>query len=143
MADAPPDTSFQKGDFPSTGLSTQDSLDKLFLPLNTALKAIRTALNRGVTTAQNTADEIKTVTVTTPASGTGVLSCFPFNVSTGVKSVVGVTLIGCQDKSTAPGVPSLGSVSWLVNTDGSIKVTNLPGLLLGRAYSLTLQVISG
>lgn len=143
MASAPSDTSFSKSDFPESGLGSQGILDKFFLPLNSVLAAVRRALNGGLTFRENFNAEVKTVSVTTPASGTGVLSCFPFDVSTKVKQPQGVLLLGAADRSTVPDVPALGAPSWILNANGSVRITNVPGLLLGRAYSITLLIVAG
>jgi hypothetical protein len=143
MAAVPPDTRFRKDDFPGTGLGSNEVLDRLFLPLNTFLKAVRSALSGGLTFSENFRAEVKTVSITTPASGTGVLSCFPFDVKSKVSQPIGVLLLSADDRSTAPAAPSLGGVSWLINADGTLQITNLPGLLLGRKYDLTLLIVGG
>lgn len=140
MAKLPPPTTFRKDDFGSTGLGSQDALDKLFLPLNAFIKAVRDGLNGTLSVADNLAEEFKTLTLAVPSSG----SAFPLTVKPDkVQSVVGLSLVGCLDTSTSPSVPSLGVPSWLLNPDKSVQVTNIPGLTAGHSYRLTFRIMGG
>lgn len=251
----PPSTiQFKKTDFPSTGLGSQSALDKFFTQLNPFLRNTAQSLTGGLTVSQNSNAQLKTVTVTTPATDwaaltlangwtpfansianqyrvdqwtgevqfkglikggsigagksfhsnvlnpppqeiilvgignngsadviqdvraettgltglfagsnswlaldnlkympavpkPGVLSCFPFNVVTTVAQPQGVTIESVTDTSSNPVPVALGGVHWQNQTQGtgsnSIQILNIPGLLFGRTYSITLQIIGG
>lgn len=68
MATPPSSIQFKKTDFPTSGLGSQEALDKFFTQLNPFLRATASALNGGITLGQNAQAEIKTITITTPAT---------------------------------------------------------------------------
>lgn len=75
-----------------------------------------------------------------------VLSCFPVTVSTKVSQPQGVVLIGCVDLASTPVVPALGGLSWRgvsTTSGGAVQITDLPGLLPGHKYKLTVLVYGG
>ena len=73
----------------------------------------------------------------------GVLSCFPFNVITTVKHPQGVILIQVYNKGGGNPPPSAAGAMDVSFVKGGFRVNNIPGLVLGNRYKLTVLVIGG
>jgi hypothetical protein len=79
----------------------------------------------------------------------GVLSCFPLDFTLQkVEAPVGLLLLGCRDvtpvKTGGNGSDlalSLGQPKWSALSSKRVRIQNLPGLLLGRTYTLTVAVV--
>lgn len=143
MATPPEKFSLRKQDFPSNGISDQDSLDKLFGPLNTFSDQVASALSQSLTLTENFRSEVKSITIQTPSSGTGVLSCFPLTFKTTVSNPQAVLLASVQDRDTTAAALTLGVPHWDYQGKGIIRLRNLPGLALSRSYQVTLLVLGG
>jgi hypothetical protein len=85
------------------------------------------------------------ITCSYPSNGftPGVLSCFPFSFTTKVVQPQGVFLLKVTDTSSSPATIAAQGLTWTLTTDGKVQVTNLPGLLLGKTYSLRMLVVGG
>ena len=68
MASPPPEAKFKHTDYPENGLGTRAALEKFFIPMNAALSATKDALSGKITFAQNLNCEVKTISLTTPAT---------------------------------------------------------------------------
>lgn len=72
-----------------------------------------------------------------------VLSCFPVTIP--AKKVTNpkfALVASCVDTSATPLVPALGTPSVAVSGT-ALQLTNFPGLLLGRTYTVTLLLVGG
>lgn len=254
MAAPPVKLDLQKADYPSSGISDQDSLNKLLTALNLQSEQVVGCLSQGITFSQNMSGQVKTVNVSTPATdwvnvgdsgapafqnawanfnsgwqvasykkdalgfvhvrghitaGTlgsaiftlpvgfrpalneqfavmannvwclatvdsagnvslasttgssnsfctlhgitfqvadfspGVLSCFPVKVSTTVQNPSGVLVGRILDTAKQAATMAPGGLDFTVLGQGVVQLNNLPGLLLGRSYQVTLLILGG
>ncbi len=126
MASLPVIKRFLTEDFPKQA----DWIGGLFYPLNQLLNTIYSALNNGVTLAQNVQAQVKTLLV----SGASPVISFPYQFSP--SSPLGVSIIA----STAVQKVALGC-TWTFNA-GTVTVT-VQGLSPSTSSTITFVVWGG
>lgn len=143
---------------PEFGAITRDTmpeapgwLDKLLLPLNRALVALKASLSRGLTLRENMAGGVYTVDVDVPADGAaaGVWES-PVTVSLGASfpgTAAHVLITSAINRETKKAVTCDGCPAWEASSiDGKIPAVRLlqvGGLTALQRYTLTLWVMAG
>lgn len=71
----------------------------------------------------------------------GIYSCFPLQVNCNTTSISTVLVASVYDNTSSTHVPiSLGTPDWTASK-GGFTLNNLPGLLLGKKYTVTFLIL--
>lgn len=132
MAKLPQLKRFLAEDFPEA----PPFLSKLFYPLNVFCSTVYSALNNGISFADNILSQVKTISVTGPSGSTS----FSYKYST---RPLGIVLLSITDTSATPAIITAATTLAWTYSAGLITVNNITGLTAGKTYLATFLVIGG
>lgn len=114
-------------------------IERLIYPLNLFMDAVWTALNHGLTFAENIRSQEKTFQIT--AAATAALNTTSFACT--MRTIPKRMLVGNVVDITTGNYVTIGAavfVEWRYN-DGNILITSITGLTNGNLYEFTVTLI--
>lgn len=132
MANLPVIKRFLVDDFPGE----QSWIGNLFYPLNLLLNTIYSALSNGLTLAQNSLAQIKTL----PVSGNNPVVSFPYAFSPATP--IGILVLNVS-QTNSPLVPLTTAVGCTWTYVSGILAVTVQGLQAGQTYNVTFYVVGG
>ena len=117
----------------------KDWIGKLFAPINQFFESIASALNGGLTFADNMSAVVRSISVPNGSAS------FPLYFSWGKKvKPIGLWVVNARETSgTHTNFSSAISADWEYTTDGLVKINAFPGLPTSTGYTVTVVAITG